>query len=50
MERIQNIKDTEQNIEHIAEVLGIDKGCINYDEKEQVYLISTLQELEKLDI
>ena len=50
MERIQNIKDTEQNIEHIAEVLGIDRGCINYDEKEQVYLISALQELEKLEI
>ena len=50
MERFQNIKDTEQNIEHIAEVLGIDRGCINYDEKEQVYLISALQELEKLEI
>ncbi|MBR2111599.1 MAG: pentapeptide repeat-containing protein [Helicobacter sp.] len=46
MERIQNIKDTEQNIEYIAEVLGIDKDYITYDEEEQVYLISTLQELE----
>ncbi|RAX53096.1 hypothetical protein CCY97_07260 [Helicobacter sp. 10-6591] len=35
-----------QRIEDIAKVLGINKGCINYDEKEQVYLISTLQELE----
>lgn len=62
MERIQNIKDTDQRIkdiakvlgvnqmgqriEDIAEVLDIDKDYITYDEEEQVYLISTLQELE----
>lgn len=46
MERIQNIKDTEQNIEHMAKVLSINKGYITYDDEEQVYLISALQELE----
>lgn len=66
MERIQNIKDTHQRMKDIAKVLGVNqmgqriediakvldigKGYITYNEEEQVYLISTLQELEKLEI